>query len=96
MVSASLGLASSPALTAMLATSAPRIVFPHMNPRMWSASTTQRAVRALRDDGVVVVSPEETEVLVLSTGSMERRRGMPGPERTARAGLRGAGTRAAA
>src|SRR5689334_5050025 len=83
LVSAALGLASSPALTAMLATPAPRIVFPHMNPRMWQARTTQQAVRSLREQDVVVVSPEDTEVLTLWSGEFEPSKAMPAPVRTA-------------
>lgn len=83
IVSAALGLASSPALTAMLATPAPRIVFPHMNPRMWAAPTTQQAVRTLREQDVVVVSPEDSTVLTLWSGEFETGKAMPSPARTA-------------
>ncbi|MFC0627039.1 flavoprotein [Kribbella deserti] len=83
LVSAALGLASSPALTAMLATPAPRILFPHMNPRMWQAPTTQQAVRSLREQDVIVVSPEDTTVLTLWSGEFEPSKAMPAPARTA-------------
>lgn len=83
IVSAALGLASSPALTAMLATPAPRIVFPHMNPTMWRAPTTQQAVRTLREQDMVVVSPEDSTVLTLWRGEFETGKAMPAPARTA-------------
>ncbi|WP_412543848.1 flavoprotein [Longispora sp. K20-0274] len=84
VVSAALGLANSPALTAVLATPAPVVLFPHMHPTMWRARTTQAAVRGLRERGVVVVSPEPTTVLTLWNGEFGDSHAMPGPSGTAK------------
>ncbi|MGA8114435.1 MAG: flavoprotein [Actinocatenispora sp.] len=83
LVSASLGLASTPALTAALATPAGKVLFPHMNPTMWQAPTTQAAVRALRERDVVVVSPVPSTVLTLWSGEFSDSLAMPAPQKTA-------------
>lgn len=82
VVSASLGLASSPALTAALATEAPKLIFPHMNPVMWKARTTQTAIRNLREDGCIVVSPEPAKVFTLWNRSLTDGEALPPPSRT--------------
>lgn len=51
------GHADDLASTCLLATSAPVIVFPAMNPRMWLHPATVRNVEQLKRDGVTVVGP---------------------------------------
>jgi len=83
VVSASLGLASSPALTAMLATPAQKVLFPHMNPVMRKAKTTQVAIQSLREDGCIMVSPEPAKVMTLWNRTFHDGEAMPSPLRTA-------------
>jgi len=83
VVSASLGLASSPGLTAALATPAPRLMFPHMNPTMWRRRTTRTAVQTLREDGWAVVNPSPAPVLTLWNRSFDEGLAMPDVRRTA-------------
>ncbi|EEW53119.1 phosphopantothenoylcysteine decarboxylase/phosphopantothenate--cysteine ligase [Limosilactobacillus antri DSM 16041] len=52
-----LGLADDAASTALLATSAPKVVVPAMNSHMWQAPATQRNLQQLQSDGVTVISP---------------------------------------
>jgi phosphopantothenoylcysteine synthetase/decarboxylase len=83
LVSAALGLASSPALTVALATEGPVVLFPHMNEVMWRAPTTQAAVRTLRERGRVVVGPQPASVLTLWNREVVDSHAMPPPQRTA-------------
>lgn len=53
------GLANDLASTALLATTAPILAAPAMNPTMWAAAATQRNVARLREDGVAFVGPAE-------------------------------------
>ena len=53
------GLANDLASTALLATTAPILAAPAMNPTMWAAVATQRNVARLREDGVAFVGPAE-------------------------------------
>jgi phosphopantothenoylcysteine decarboxylase/phosphopantothenate--cysteine ligase len=53
------GLANDLASTALLATTAPILAAPAMNPTMWAAPATQRNVARLREDGVAFVGPAE-------------------------------------
>lgn len=57
IAAAALGLAGSPAQTALLAATGPVLFFPSMNRVMWERPVVQRHVRALRDDGHRVVEP---------------------------------------
>ncbi len=52
------GLGSDLASALLLATSAPVLVAPAMNPHMWAHPATQRNVGILRGDGIVMVGPE--------------------------------------
>ena len=56
------GLASDLASTALLATDKPVMIAPAMNVRMWLHPATQRNLRTLKDDGVLVVGPGEGEM----------------------------------
>ena len=56
---AALGLAGTPAQTALLAAPWPVLFFPHMNPVMWRKPAMQRNVATLRADGNTVVEPVE-------------------------------------
>jgi phosphopantothenoylcysteine decarboxylase / phosphopantothenate---cysteine ligase len=53
------GLADSMVTTAFLACTAPRLVAPAMNDRMWANGATQGNVATLRDRGVIVIEPDE-------------------------------------
>jgi phosphopantothenoylcysteine decarboxylase / phosphopantothenate---cysteine ligase len=53
------GLADSMLTTAFLACTAPRLVAPAMNDRMWADAATQDNLTVLRDRGVIVIEPEE-------------------------------------
>lgn len=52
-----LGESSDLASTAVLASTAPVVVSPAMNPKMWRSKPVQRNVRRLRDDGFYVLEP---------------------------------------
>jgi phosphopantothenoylcysteine decarboxylase/phosphopantothenate--cysteine ligase len=52
------GLANDLASTALIATTAPVLAAPAMNPTMWAHPATQRNVARLKADGVVFVGPE--------------------------------------
>ncbi|MFZ5616610.1 MAG: bifunctional phosphopantothenoylcysteine decarboxylase/phosphopantothenate--cysteine ligase CoaBC [Pseudomonadota bacterium] len=62
MAKAANGLASDLASTALLATDKPVLYAPAMNVRMWEAKATQRNLRALIDDGAMIVGPNEGEM----------------------------------
>ena len=53
------GLAGDLATTLLLATDKPVLAAPAMNVRMWGHAATRRNVARLRDDGVVVMEPDE-------------------------------------
>lgn len=53
------GLANDLASTALIATTAPILAAPAMNPTMWVAAATKRNVARLREDGVAFVGPAE-------------------------------------
>ncbi len=59
---AALGLAGTPAQTALLAAEQPALFFPAMNAAMWHKPVTQRHVAALRADGHTVVEPRPQQV----------------------------------
>ncbi len=56
------GLAGDLATTALLATNQPVLVAPAMNVRMWTHAATQRNLKQLKADGVLVVGPEEGDM----------------------------------
>jgi phosphopantothenoylcysteine decarboxylase/phosphopantothenate--cysteine ligase len=53
------GFADDLLTTAALAVTAPVLLAPAMNREMWSKPTVQRNVTRLRDDGMVIIEPEE-------------------------------------
>jgi phosphopantothenoylcysteine decarboxylase/phosphopantothenate--cysteine ligase len=53
------GIADSMVTTAFLACTAPRLVAPAMNDRMYTNATTQANLETLRERGVEVIEPEE-------------------------------------
>ena len=69
--SAALGLASTPAQTALLASPSPVLYFPHMNPVMWNKPVIQRHVASLRADGDTVVAPIETTTYHMWKGAKD-------------------------
>jgi phosphopantothenoylcysteine decarboxylase/phosphopantothenate--cysteine ligase len=56
------GIADDLATTLLLATDKPVMAAPAMNVRMWQHAATRRNVERLRDDGVVVIEPDEGEM----------------------------------
>jgi phosphopantothenoylcysteine decarboxylase / phosphopantothenate---cysteine ligase len=56
------GLASDLATTALLATDKPILIAPAMNVRMWQHPATQRNLSRLRQDGVMVVGPNDGDM----------------------------------
>ncbi|MCG6498790.1 flavoprotein [Kitasatospora sp. A2-31] len=84
LAGAALGLAGSPAQTALLAHPRPALLFPSMNAVMWEKPTTRRHVAALRAEGHVVVDPQPGEVYELWRGQVVEGRGLVTPERAAR------------
>lgn len=76
---AALGLAGTPAQTAVLAAPGPVLFFPSMNPVMWDRAVTRRHVGQLREDGHVVVDPVPRETYSLWKRSVESGAGLPLP-----------------
>ncbi len=62
MAKAAHGLADDLASAILLATDTPVLMAPAMNVRMWEHPATRRNRRALADDGVVFVGPDEGEM----------------------------------
>lgn len=65
LAAAALGLAGSPAQTALLAAERPALFFPSMNRSMWVKPSMRRHVATLRADGHTVVDPREGPVFEL-------------------------------
>lgn len=72
------GFADSMLTTSFLACTAPRIVAPAMNDRMYAKAATQANLQTLRERGVEVIDPEDG--LLASRGESGRGR-LPDPER---------------
>ncbi len=53
------GMANDLASTALLATDKPVMIVPAMNVRMWDHPATQRNLKTLKDDGIIVVGPDD-------------------------------------
>ncbi len=62
------GIADDFLSTTYLASTAPVLVAPAMNPTMWHHPATQRNLQRLRDDGVHIVEPDEGEMACGSIG----------------------------
>jgi phosphopantothenoylcysteine decarboxylase/phosphopantothenate--cysteine ligase len=71
------GNADSMLTTSFLACTAPRLVAPAMNDRMYADAATQANIKALRERGVEVIEPEEGKLA--SRGEFGRGR-LPDPE----------------
>jgi len=56
------GLADDLATTLLLATDTQVLAVPAMNVRMWNHATTQRNVKQLKDDGVLVMQPDDGDM----------------------------------
>ena len=56
------GLASDLATTALLATDKPVLIAPAMNLRMWQHAATRRNLATLRQDGILVVGPNDGDM----------------------------------
>jgi phosphopantothenoylcysteine decarboxylase/phosphopantothenate--cysteine ligase len=56
------GMADDLATTLLLATDKPVLAAPAMNVRMWQHPATRRNVAQLREDGVMVLDPDEGEM----------------------------------
>ncbi|WP_352431704.1 bifunctional phosphopantothenoylcysteine decarboxylase/phosphopantothenate--cysteine ligase CoaBC [Pyrinomonas sp.] len=78
------GIADDFLTTAYLATTAPVIIAPAMNPRMWDHPATQRAVAQLRADGVHVIEPDCGEMACGAVGPGR----LSEPEKVVQAALR--------
>jgi phosphopantothenoylcysteine synthetase/decarboxylase len=81
--SAALGLAATPAQTALLASPAPVLYFPHMNPVMWNKAVIQRRVAELRSQGDTVVTPVETVTYHMWKGAKDVGLSLPDPDEAA-------------
>jgi phosphopantothenoylcysteine synthetase/decarboxylase len=80
LATAALGLAGTPAQTAVLAAEQPCMFFPSMNASMWGKRVTQQHVASLRDDGHVVVEPQERPGYVIWQRSFAPGPAIPPPE----------------
>ncbi|MFE9423199.1 flavoprotein [Kitasatospora sp. NPDC006697] len=83
LAAAALGLAGTPAQTALLAHERPALFFPNMNGSMWHKPVTRRHVSTLRADGHTVVEPVEREMFVLWQRENGVGPGMPMPDEAA-------------
>ncbi len=59
LAKAALGLADDLLTTTFLAFDGPTLVAPAMNPDMWSKPAVQRNVRQVKQDGAIIIGPEE-------------------------------------
>jgi phosphopantothenoylcysteine synthetase/decarboxylase len=84
IASAALGLAATPAQTAVLVARPPVLFFPSMNELMWQRPTTRRHVATLRGDGHVVVDPHEREAYQMWSRTWAPGRTLPPPEDVAK------------
>jgi phosphopantothenoylcysteine synthetase/decarboxylase len=80
LAAASLGLAATPAQTAVLAAREPALFFPQLNASMWAKPVVQRHVAALRADGHVIVDPLQGQIYELWRGEVTVGPTMPPPD----------------
>jgi len=78
-----LGLAGTPAQTALLASERPALFFPSMNKSMWTRRSTQRHVETLREEGHTVVEPQERVIFELWQRENVLGIAMPAPDAVA-------------
>jgi len=81
--SAALGLAATPAQTALLASPSSVLYFPHMNPVMWNKAAIQRRVAELRQQGDTVIAPVETVTYHMWKGAKDVGLSLPDPDEAA-------------
>jgi phosphopantothenoylcysteine decarboxylase/phosphopantothenate--cysteine ligase len=62
MAKMAMGRADDLATTAILATDKPVLIAPAMNVRMWTHAATQRNLTILRQDGILIVGPNEGDM----------------------------------
>lgn len=77
---AALGLAGTPAQTALLACDQPALFFPAMNAVMWGKPIIQRHVATLRGDGHAVVEPAPQQIYEFWTRDFVIGPAMPPPD----------------
>jgi phosphopantothenoylcysteine synthetase/decarboxylase len=80
LASVALGLASTPAQTALLAAVRPAVFFPQLNPSMWAKASVHRHVAALREEGHTVVDPKEQQIYELWRREFVTGPAMPPPD----------------
>ena len=56
------GFAGDLASTTLLANKSPLMICPAMNLEMWKNSSTQKNISALKNDGVLIIDPEEGDM----------------------------------
>ncbi|GGP82449.1 hypothetical protein GCM10010278_71360 [Streptomyces melanogenes] len=83
LAATALGLAATPAQTALLAAERPVLFFPNMNRTMWTKEPTRRHVATLRADGHTVVEPQEQVVFELWRRENAAGITMPAPDEAA-------------
>ncbi|GKQ40598.1 flavoprotein [Streptomyces sp. A012304] len=77
---AALGLAGTPAQTALLVAAPPVLFFPSMNRTMWTRSSVRRHVAELRAEGHTVVDPSPGEAYEIWQRRIVPSVIMPGPD----------------
>jgi phosphopantothenoylcysteine decarboxylase len=82
--SAALGLAATPAQTALLASPAPVLYFPQIKRHMWDKPVIQRHVAELRAEGNTVIDPVETTTYQMWKREEAIGFAMPGAEEAAK------------
>jgi phosphopantothenoylcysteine synthetase/decarboxylase len=80
LASAALGLAATPAQTALLAATGPALFFPQLNASMWAKGSVRRHVDTLRTDGHTVVDPVHQQVYELWRREFTVGPAMPPPD----------------
>ncbi len=83
LAAAAIGLAATPAQTALLAYNRPALFFPNMNETMWARNSTRRHIAALRTEGHTVVEPTQKGVFVLWKRENDIGPAMPPPDEAA-------------
>lgn len=83
LAAAALGLAATPAQTAVLAASGTALFFPQLNASMWAKTVVQGHVAALRTAGHVVVDPQQDQIYELWRREVTTGPVMPPPDKAA-------------
>ena len=83
-VASALGLAATPAQTALLASPAPVLYFPQIKRHMWDKPVIQRHVAELRAEGNTVIDPVETTTYQMWKREEDIGFAMPGAEEAAK------------